>query len=580
MLSIRAPRTRAPRTLGFCRQLASHSAQKLAHEATLVPIRPHTLPVQEIFKPTSSCFRGFGRGLLGDLEKAWSHRTRKITEDECEDFARVPSTPERATLCRQLMFCVCSEAGQEVFHLHQNLLAWMKPHLRAKAKAVPPGTTPPKQKVMLKPPGRLQMEGGFLILRLLPQQPMRQAAASSVASSSRDTGGSWKLALARRALADARGLRFFHVGYINYSTFHFSGLELFCKEQHENGEHDLVVGPQPTFSRSLPFLHARVDLSFAWHCDFLLLESTDAVVLEADMAAGAMRAAPFPDIPACTVWKGQHMERLDRIARAQDRAPGRAGGRRNRRSERQQQQAPEPEVQVPAALADLYSDEDLPLSDLVRGPLEADEEAQLPEADEVETRVARHLEAEEAGEAASTGRASGSRKRATSAVHEAAPAESRRRVADPAAGPVEPPPVPPAEHAGRRPGARTQTEVRFQTPIGNIVYYPRRGKTPAAMSAFCTNPAHEDCRRSRTTEASSSALRPGQGRPLGSLYAWLQMGQEVGTREEHIKWTFPNLSARRQARAELMQLPGANGFSTHERQKREDEIEDEPQDIT
>lgn len=69
------------------------------------------------------------------------------------------------------------------------------------------------------------------------------------------------------------------------------------------------------------------------------------------------------------------------------------------------------------------------------------------------------------------------------------------------------------------------------------------------LYAHCEHPAHggpNQCRRTRTLNA---GWRPGQGRPIGHLAAWLAAGVEAQSRAEHMMVDRPALAARRAARA-------------------------------
>lgn len=77
---------------------------------------------------------------------------------------------------------------------------------------------------------------------------------------------------------------------------------------------------------------------------------------------------------------------------------------------------------------------------------------------------------------------------------------------------------------------------------GHILFYEKS----KLFFAYCGNPGHGRCMRSRTSESSSRADRVGQGRPLGLLAAWLR-GHNLPSKQEH-SWDFPDHSARLAAR--------------------------------
>lgn len=119
------------------------------------------------------------------------------------------------------------------------------------------------------------------------------------------------------------------------------------------------------------------------------------------------------------------------------------------------------------------------------------------------------------------------------------------------APPVPPPPAPPrakAKAGGLPRGGPLDKyvvtggffKVKFQD---NMLY------------AHCEHPAHggpNKCRRTRTFNA---GWRPGQGRPIGHLSAWLAAADESATQMEHVAALVPSLAARRAARAAVKAIP-------------------------
>ena len=101
-------------------------------------------------------------------------------------------------------------------------------------------------------------------------------------------------------------------------------------------------------------------------------------------------------------------------------------------------------------------------------------------------------------------------------------------------------------------------ELRYHKKTKNIV-------------AHCS--AHEDdCRRSRTTVGNSR--RPGQGRPIGLLVAWLRDPDSHGEG----RFLVHNHADRKAAREYYNKLPGAEQFGNNERKQDAGE-EEEPKQI-
>ena len=69
--------------------------------------------------------------------------------------------------------------------------------------------------------------------------------------------------------------------------------------------------------------------------------------------------------------------------------------------------------------------------------------------------------------------------------------------------------------------------------------------------ACCPNPAHGSCIKTKTCLRGS---RPGQGRPLGYLGAWILAGMNFENKRDHMKYQ-PSLEERRAARRTLAVVP-------------------------
>jgi hypothetical protein len=111
---------------------------------------------------------------------------------------------------------------------------------------------------------------------------------------------------------------------------------------------------------------------------------------------------------------------------------------------------------------------------------------------------------------------------------------------------------------------------------GRIAFY-----ASGDFYALCNDPMHtmdhfgghtNHCNRARTS-------RPGrarhQGRPLGFLMAWLVHAVEFVESYEHKPFK-PSFAQRRAARTALRLIPGSLALFHHERGKRDDEVDSEP----
>eukprot|EP00971_Amphidinium_carterae_P025321 499916-Amphidinium_carterae.2 len=92
------------------------------------------------------------------------------------------------------------------------------------------------------------------------------------------------------------------------------------------------------------------------------------------------------------------------------------------------------------------------------------------------------------------------------------------------------------------------------------------------LVAYCGQQGHGSCRLSRTCKQSSSSKRPGQGRPLGLLSAWLLRECEDADAHKSFK---PSLDERKLARGMLNLCPDSDTLVSAERMVRDGE-DDEP----
>ena len=132
---------------------------------------------------------------------------------------------------------------------------------------------------------------------------------------------------------------------------------------------------------------------------------------------------------------------------------------------------------------------------------------------------------------------------------------------------------------GKKTGPKdTLSTVAFHVRGGVLRFYPQHG----IVTAFCDNPAHGDCRRSRTVrenEARNTAVQRGQGRPLGMLCSWLELQTEHTSQYDHVHSCTPTVSQRVAARAALLAMPGGAAFSEQAERKRREGEDSEPAKI-
>ena len=104
-------------------------------------------------------------------------------------------------------------------------------------------------------------------------------------------------------------------------------------------------------------------------------------------------------------------------------------------------------------------------------------------------------------------------------------------------------------------------QVVFDVPGGKLTFYSK-----GYITATCSNPRHGKCVMSRSTLVGRAL---GQGRPLGLMKAWLQLGRTCPSKEAHWdKSLWPDLAARRLARVELETMDGALDILGCERPQR------------
>lgn len=377
--------------------------------------------------------------------------------------------------------------------------------------------------------------------------------------------------LAKTVIAQAEDRRndlglWLHVSYMNFSTLHFSTLQMIPAEQI--GEMQVLTVPEvPCIAIDLASFSEGLDFALPLTATWYSILSDKIVLPAADMLPNRIEVVQMDlaVLPPLYVWKGSTLEKQDRDEherqqrarqakrKANSGARARGGGRRNHNRGRGQ----------PAVLADA-SDHD---ADGSASDHEPDASLQFAPDDEPAWQVAAgwadflpdgELERDPPDQ----------------------PQPMPPAMPPPMPPPSEPPPaeepeplVPPDDPATvfRR---KEVAEVTVVVPdLGDLRYNPRTN----CITAHCSSGQHGDCRKQRTCKAAASrnVLVNGQGRPLGYLMAWLQEQNKHNTCYDHVHYAQPLERDRVAGRVLFMTLPGAEQFSLFERNRVDDEA-DEP----
>lgn len=491
-------------------------------------------PREEIFKETSGCYSKYGAGLWQTIDEEWSQRSAMITDAECKACAKVgfSSTEQQESLCLKLQMCVCSAgAGQESFHCHKKMVQLLKPFFMPppnKNKRKAPGQAKKKPE---KPEARLWLEAGMLVLcfskveadsnsssqRLDCPPELLEALSEirSAASSSKRSllsGGYWKASaanqiykgLSQKAGAECRERIYFHVGYVNYTTWHFSGLIMEEGECLLDGGKVLHVPSKPEFARILLLLRDVLDLARAWKISFHMLRSRDDKLLPSQMLPATVVIDECERLPCLPIWDGSDLESINR-KKNKGSKPRARGDTKNA----SQPSAPKGRgaCLIPLCMVDAYDEADL--EEHLFDVTEAEDQNDSDVSDGEKTGE-EEIEHEES-------RAHKIR-RLPKSVPKAKP-QPNPPVALPLPPPPSPPPslppvpleaaVPEAPSSSRVVASRVRTGTEMSVSLdgyGRIAFYPH-SKT---FTAFCEIHAG-DCRRSRTSKESSSS-RSGQGK--------------------------------------------------------------------
>lgn len=313
---------------------------------------------KELSKATGLQHRGHGFRLNGQLQESWCQK------HELQPLLPTPVATDgffKPSSCCTLSFCHCSNSpsGQQAFHFHCKLVSLLRPYLfnrekgtrtRKGEKTPGPGQQPPVHKKKPKKeqtPSRKAMAKGFLILKLeqdghrvaatptstpRPNQslldtkfkswaPLSLSAADSATSSSSSGNVG---AGAGATLPQVPKSVWFHIGYVNFQTMHFSGLGLNFIKTMLVGKDDLThahleVGHHCEFSRSFEFFKDKLDLSQPVLASFWILKATptQSTLSSSKSLPKHLVAVRYDKLPPFQAWKGQEEEEKDRARKAE-----------------------------------------------------------------------------------------------------------------------------------------------------------------------------------------------------------------------------------------------------------------------
>ena len=269
-------------------------------------------------KPTGQERKGHGYGLHFRLLDAWSQRHHLQALKDAGSISENGLPTESP--CRKNLFCVCGNVkdGADAFYFHSKMISLLRPYLFAKREKAPQGEDQNKQtskpaKVQTK--ARKALSKAFLVLEL------RQTGLEQLPAIADPAFASWAprtpAACSVKAMQSKR--LWFHIGYCNFKTMHWTGLRMECMATRNNGEDGLeqvelaVKNPVECF-RCFEFLQSHVAFALKYEAHFWALRSTRLGLNRMKMIPNKLIARPFASIPPLVVWKGSADEARDRDA--------------------------------------------------------------------------------------------------------------------------------------------------------------------------------------------------------------------------------------------------------------------------
>ena len=170
------------------------------------------------------------------------------------------------------------------------------------------------------------------------------AAADSASSSSSGNVG----AGAGATLPQVPKSVWFHIGYVNVQTMHFSGLALKFIKTMLVGKDDLThahleVGHHCEFLRSFEFFKNKLDLSQPVFASFWILKATptQSTLSSSKSLPKHLVAVRYDKLPPFQAWKGQEEEEKDRARKAELEEE-----RTKKRQQKQQAKRPGPKGRI------------------------------------------------------------------------------------------------------------------------------------------------------------------------------------------------------------------------------------------
>ncbi len=383
---------------------------------------------------------------------------------------------------------------------------------------------------------------------------------------------------------------FFHIGFVNFTTWHFSGIQLYVDAYDDSTKTVTLTAGDRHHEADSPnqwvndvatifeFVLPNMDLRCYWKALYCKILSDNEVVPADEMLARFVDVRVFQDMDSW-LWESWDIEsqkakgsksaskpqpqgenipplqwrmppsQRDTVAEGCSRAKKRARKSVDTDSER----IPPHDASDLQDLLETYLEE-LDSADATHERNDVDNETDvilqlLQEADELE-------KPEGAAAAASSGSQPDDVPQVPADFFSVEPVpdavvEHQELVAEPV--------VASTDDDGRVKSrvARTHEETLVIPGVGEI----RHNARLSFLRAHC--PQHGlECRRQRQTTA---GRRRGQGRPLGALICWLQEAGNHPTQAEHVASVTAGFAQRQAARQFLKTVPGSERFFTYER---------------
>ena len=509
------------------------------------------------------------------LEANWSEShgiIRHEREPAIEFTAEQEQILNKPRLCLHAGCCICGKGNKEgleaefflrKLRAYMKRIFWSSPKQRSKATE------------------RVMLEKGEIVLCL--------RGKPCVTEEEYEQAGDYKC---------VREAVFFHLGYTNFTSWRMVWHELrLFEETGLPADEDRILlqaCSMTEFLESIPTLQddgirvdaaavmACLDLNLEYTVTFFAIDSNDKVVPNHEMKCGLVQVSKLSSLQPFRLWLGLKQERENRSSssggqgKRKEQDSGEAGNYKQAKlrnffaprrraadhaavensdtADAQMHSDKDAEEALDAALAQLMAQNDDSAAVDSEPPLAFDFMAELGDllGEDPELEAALLLSQQEAededGQAdvlpdedvlLEGGGDDGNASADDAEEVEAAAAEG----------------LPPVERdfAGRRPGV---SELVLAVGGDGFLRYNITGNY---MRAQC--PMHDDCFRRRVLYAG----RLGQGRPIGSLVAWLKDAGSHSNKSSHVKAPLAPLAARIAARTYFATLPDAQTFLAKER---------------